>query len=167
MIRVLSENFSEWSLISLVIYTSLLNIEAFHMQINTSIVTHAEHQHVRYNPLKGDWVLVSPHRLKRPWSGQVEPGADEDVPPFDPNNPLCPGVTRPCGEKNPDYDSTFVFNNDFPALLPDIPEGLQGGEELFRYQPARGTCRVMCFHPKSDMTIPLMSLEEIVAVINK
>jgi UDPglucose--hexose-1-phosphate uridylyltransferase len=70
--------------------------------------------------MKGEWILVSPHRMNRPWSGQVERKADDEgdaMPEFDPNNPLCPGVTRSNGEKNPNYTSTFVFANDFPALL--------------------------------------------------
>ena len=128
---------------------------------------------MRFNPLKGEWVLVSPHRLKRPWSGQVEAAHEDEVPPFDPSNPLCPGVTRPNGERNPEYKSTFVFDNDFPAMLPDVPSAataLTNNDvyaELFKFEPAKGTCRVMCFHPRSDLTIPLMSLEEIVAVIKK
>lgn len=138
-----------------------LNSQLFH-------VIDLEHQHVRYNPLKGEWILVSPHRLQRPWSGQVESTDEVEIPRFDPNNPLCPGACRPNGATNPEYTSTFVFNNDFPSLLPDCPEG-DGGkfDELFRFEPARGTCRVMCFHPHSDVTIPLMSPAEIVAVIEK
>lgn len=99
----------------------------------------------------------------------MEDTHEEAIPPFDPNNPLCPGVRRPNGQTNPEYPSTFVFDNDFPALLPDIPEAVdvQAQEELFKFEPARGTCRVMCFHPRSDMTIPLMTIEEVKAVIDE
>ncbi|NXV97196.1 GALT uridylyltransferase, partial [Calonectris borealis] len=126
----------------------------------------AEHQHARYNPLRDDWVLVSAHRVKRPWQGQLEKPPPEDVPRWDPNNPLCPGATRANGEVNPQYEGTFVFPNDFPALQPDAPEPGDSDHPLFRAAAARGVCKVMCFHPWSDLTLPLMSLSEIRAVID-
>ncbi|NXN30222.1 GALT uridylyltransferase, partial [Nycticryphes semicollaris] len=126
----------------------------------------AEHQHARYNPLRDDWVLVSAHRVKRPWQGQLEKPPPEDVPRWDPNNPLCPGATRANGEVNPQYEGTFVFPNDFPALQPDAPEPGNSDHPLFRAAAARGVCKVMCFHPWSDLTLPLMSLAEIRAVID-
>ena len=79
------------------------------------------HPHRRFNPLKREWVLVSPHRTQRPWQGQVEDAAPENLPEYDPKCYLCPGNERAGGVKNPPYTSTFVFDNDFPALLPDTP----------------------------------------------
>ncbi|CAI7998465.1 Galactose-1-phosphate uridylyltransferase [Geodia barretti] len=128
----------------------------------------ADQPHVRFNPLRGEWVLVSPHRLKRPWSGQVEKGGDEVVPPHDPKNPLCPRAVRANGEVNPDYDSTYVFTNDFPAMPPGAPDlGESGEHHLLRAAKAQGTCRVMCFHPRSDLTLPLMALPEIRRVVDE
>ncbi|CAH0688105.1 unnamed protein product [Chilo suppressalis] len=125
-----------------------------------------EHQHVRYNPLKDEWILVSPHRCLRPWSGQTEESPTEDQSP-DLNNPLRSGATRANGQKNPIYTSTYVFPNDFPALLARVPEPPPADHPLFQSSQAKGTCRVMCFHPDSTMTIPLMTIAEIEAVIEE
>ncbi|XP_052748384.1 probable galactose-1-phosphate uridylyltransferase [Galleria mellonella] len=125
----------------------------------------AEHQHVRYNPLKDEWILVSPHRCLRPWSGHSEPPPQEQPP--DPNNPLKAGAVRANGQRNPNYTSTYVFPNDFPALLERGPEPPQSDHPLFQARQARGTCRVMCFHPNSAVSIPLMSVEEILSVVEE
>ncbi|XP_047611170.1 galactose-1-phosphate uridylyltransferase isoform X3 [Phacochoerus africanus] len=126
----------------------------------------SEHQHIRYNPLQDEWVLVSAHRMKRPWQGQVEPPLLTSVPRHDPHNPLCPGATRANGEVNPHYEGTFLFDNDFPALQPDAPSPGPGDHPLFQAEAARGVCKVMCFHPWSDVTLPLMSVPEIRAVVD-
>lgn len=112
--------------------------------------------HRRYNPLKDEWLIVSPQRAKRPWLGQTESVAETSIPSFDPKNPLCPGVERQPGKVNPDYQLTFVFDNDFPALLPhDENEGLKDHSTvrkpsdehpLFQSALAVGVCRVLCFH---------------------
>ncbi|XP_015795072.1 galactose-1-phosphate uridylyltransferase [Tetranychus urticae] len=125
----------------------------------------SEHQHIRYNPLIEEWILVSPHRAKRPWSGQLEKREDKPVPEHDEKNPLCPGSIRSSGQRNPNYTSTFVFDNDFPALLESVPSPGESKNFFFQSKAAEGKCKVICFHPKSNITLPLMEINEIVSVI--
>lgn len=122
--------------------------------------------HRRYNPLLDDWVLCSPHRLQRPWQGQVEPPTPESRPAYDPDCYLCPGNARAGGKRNPDYDTTFVFDNDFPALLPDVPPDNGWTDGLLRARNERGVCRVLCFSPRHDLTLARMSPAEIRLVVD-
>lgn len=108
-----------------------------------------DNPHRRYNPLTGEWVLVSPHRSKRPWQGQVERQPAETRPQYDPTCYLCPGNTRASALQNPAYTSTYVFDNDFAALLPDTPEAVER-HALLRSESVPGTCRVICFSPRHD-----------------
>jgi UDPglucose--hexose-1-phosphate uridylyltransferase len=121
--------------------------------------------HRRYNPLTGEWVLVSPHRAKRPWQGQQEDSPEENKPEYDPTCYLCPGNERSGGMINPDYKETFVFKNDFSALSENTPDAEISEGELFIARSEKGICRVICFSPKHNLTIPEMSVEAIEKVI--
>jgi UDPglucose--hexose-1-phosphate uridylyltransferase len=122
--------------------------------------------HRRLNRLTGEWLLVSPHRTARPWQGQVEDQVIEDRPSYDPACYLCPGNERAGGAMTPIYPSTYVFDNDFAALLPDTePEHLDH-EGLLVADSERGICRVVCFSPRHDLTLGQMAPEAIRQVVD-
>src|SRR5690349_20664324 len=118
-----------------------------------------ESHHRRCNPLTGEWVLVSPHRAKRPWLGQMEKTPLENLPQYDPTCYLCPGNERAGGIKNPNYDGTFTFDNDFAALLPDaIQQTVADDSSVLVAEAEGGICRVVCFSPRHDLTLPELEL---------
>ena len=123
-----------------------------------------DHSHTRYNVLTDEWVLVSPHRTKRPWQGKTESLVDTTRPAYDPSCYLCPGNTRAGGAVNPRYEGTHVFTNDFAALLPDSQPGTYNQQDLLLAKGERGICRVICFSPRHDLTLARMDPKEIGAV---
>ena len=122
--------------------------------------------HRRYNALTGEWVLVSAGRTGRPWLGAEEPEPPEQRPRYDPDCYLCPGNTRVNGAINTPYDSTFVFTNDFAALQPDVAEDIRIQDGLFLAGTTRGTCRVVCFSPRHDLTLAGMTTAEIRRIVD-
>ncbi len=121
--------------------------------------------HRRKNALTGDWLLVSPQRTQRPWQGREETPPAATRPAYDERCYLCPGNARANGERNPAYESTYVFRNDFSALLPESP--VQSGvHPLLESAPVAGECRVICFSPRHDLTLANMTLEGIRSVVD-
>jgi len=128
-------------------------------------VTFFQTPHKRYNPLTGEWVLVSPHRLQRPWQGKVESRTPENRPVYDPQCYLCPGNQRAGGKQNPAYTENFIFQNDFAALLPE--SGSQDFNEagILVAHSEKGICRVLCYSPRHDLTMAEMEEDNIHRVI--
>lgn len=127
-----------------------------------------EHPHRRYNPLTGEWVKVSPHRTKRPWQGQVEKPQIDELPSYDEHCYLCPGNKRAGEMHNDQYTGTYVFDNDFAALIPDVPEATseEGPHGMLKAESERGICRVICFSPRHDLTLAKMPQEGIKQVVD-
>ncbi|MFZ0305469.1 MAG: UDP-glucose--hexose-1-phosphate uridylyltransferase [Terracidiphilus sp.] len=126
-----------------------------------------QYPHRRWNPLRQGWVLVSPHRTQRPWQGEVAQKAAPTAITYDPQCYLCPGNQRAGGAVNPAYENVFTFVNDYSALLPELPAVQNvSSSPLLAAEPARGLCKVLCFHPDHSLTLARMTREEIRPVVD-
>lgn len=125
-----------------------------------------KYPHRRKNLLTGEWILVSPHRTQRPWLGEEFQDKSGTLPAYDPECYLCPGNKRANGEFNPNYEKTFVFTNDFSALLNSVPSSKLNVKNLLQAKSEIGICRVVNFSPRHDLTLAEMEENEIVEVIS-
>ena len=121
--------------------------------------------HRRYNPLRGEWVLVSPHRMARPWQGEEMPSAATAPPAYDRECYLCPGNRRAKNKRNPSYRDIHIFTNDFSALLEETDQEDTRATELLQCRQARGTCRVICYSPLHNVSFASMATKEMEKVI--
>lgn len=135
------------------------------MMMKDEINDFTRHPHRRKNILTGEWLLVSPQRTNRPWQGRVEAAPGEQRPAYDPVCYLCPGNKRAGTSVNPVYTSCFAFNNDYASLVPDTPDAGINVNELLVAKSQSGICRVICFSPRHDLTLPLLSHENMLDLI--
>lgn len=120
----------------------------------------------RWHPLREEWVIVAAHRQNRPWTGATVHGVEKEIPEYDPSCYLCPGNKRVSGKQNPDYEQTYVFDNDLACVSREAPAVAKKATGVYKSSPARGVARVVCYSPRHNLTLAELSTPEIVTALN-
>lgn len=120
----------------------------------------------RWHPLREEWVIIAAHRQDRPWSGGTVVRAEEALPSYVPDCYLCPGNSRVSGAVNPQYEQTFVFDNDHPCVSFEAPAVTESHSGIYRSRPAQGIARVVCYSPKHNLTLAELAIDEIQQLLN-
>ncbi|MGH2521000.1 MAG: galactose-1-phosphate uridylyltransferase [Anaerolineales bacterium] len=119
----------------------------------------------RWHPLREEWIVIAAHRQARPWIGSTVKSNDTPIPDYVPDCYLCPGNARVSGKRNPQYTTTFVFDNDHPCAGPDAPLNLPAPIPPYRNRPANGLARVICYSPRHNLTVAEMGVASIAEVV--
>jgi UDPglucose--hexose-1-phosphate uridylyltransferase len=120
----------------------------------------------RWHPLREEWVIVAAHRQDRPWSGNTITTDEDDLPDYASDCYLCPGNPRISGNVNPNYEKTFVFDNDHPCVSAEAASELSPPSAVYRNRPAQGVARVVCYSPKHNLTLAQLEPEDIEDLLN-
>jgi len=115
----------------------------------------------RWHPLREEWVIIAAHRQDRPWIGSTVKSTSTVLPEYVPDCYLCPGNARVRRAVNPQYDQTFVFDNDHPCVSASAPSSLETPAGLYRNRPATGIARVVCYSPKHNLTLAELDVDQI------
>ena len=120
----------------------------------------------RWHPLREEWVVVAAHRQDRPWHGDRAAVSDARLPEYVENCYFCPCNLRVSGERNPNYRSVYVFDNDHPCVGSEAPRQLEPAPGIYRNTAATGVARVVCYTPRHNTTLAELPANEIGALLD-
>src|SRR4029079_17876259 len=135
------------------------------MSSTSNAVSAGETWEQRWHPLREEWVVIAAHRNERPWTGEMGDRGAVPVPAYSPDCYLCPGNARVHGDRNPQYDGIFVFDNDLPCVGANAPAQPPAAGGFYSNRVASGKARVVCYSPLHNTTLAELSVSQIRSVL--